>query len=88
MEKIKKEEIGLRIPTQISKEFLPNLAKALDFPMEKIVDITSICEDTLTTSVLLALQHAKDKDLVKPGTKVAFMNFGSGISISGAIYNF
>jgi len=80
--------IDLLIPAQISTPFLDGLADALGFPRAKVVDLTRRCGDTLSTSWLLALAHARETGLAREGTRAVIMAFGSGITVGAARYDF
>ena len=84
----RKDEIDFLFPSQISPEFIARLSKTLDFPDEKIVNVFDRFGDTLTTSPILALQHAKEQGLIEPDQKVALLTVGSGITIGAAIYDY
>ncbi|MFC1628121.1 3-oxoacyl-ACP synthase III family protein [Gemmatimonadota bacterium] len=87
-EQVKREDIDLLIPSQISARFLAGLPATLGLPPEKIVDVFPQYGDTLTTSPVLALDHAQKQGRVEPGTRIAFLTVGSGITVGAAIYDF
>jgi 3-oxoacyl-[acyl-carrier-protein] synthase-3 len=87
-EKLKREDVDLLIPSQISPRFIQKLASILDFPKSKIIDTTHLYADTLTTSFILALKHAIDQSPAGVGNKAVFLAFGSGITVGSAIYYF
>lgn len=85
-ERLHGEEIDLVLPSQLSSGFLARLATTLSMPTEKLVDITGICADTLTTSPFLAFAHARQHGRMPSGGKVAFLTLGSGITVGASVY--
>jgi len=79
-------DVDLVVPSQISGAFLDRLAPALDMPRDRLVDITAQHGDTLTTSWMLALSHARLEGRLQEGNKAIFLAFGSGITIGAAAY--
>ncbi len=76
------------IPSQISPGFIERLRAALALPPDKVLDCTDILQgDTYTTSILLALHHARKAGRIADGQKIAFLAFGSGVTAAGAVYH-
>ncbi len=87
-EQVNREGIDLLIPSQISARFIAGLPETLGLPPEKIVDVFQLYGDTLSTSPILTLHYAQQQGRVEPGTRVAFLAVGSGITVGAAIYDF
>ena len=81
-------DFDLVLASQISTSFIAALAERLGVSQDKIVDVSTKYGDTLTTSPFLALHEARARGLLKPGTRVAFLTFGSGISLGAASCQF
>ena len=81
---LKSADYDLVCASQISPDFVAGLGASLGFEQDKIVDVSKQFGDTLTTSPFLALHQARKNGQLKPGTRVAFLTFGSGISL-GAV---
>jgi 3-oxoacyl-[acyl-carrier-protein] synthase-3 len=87
-EKLRKDEIDLVVPAQISAGFLAKLPEAIGFPREKVADLSSDLPDTLSTSVLLALHRAQQKGALGTGKRALLLAFGSGITVAAASHRF
>lgn len=88
-ENISNEELDYVFASQISKEFIKDLAKGLKLPSEKVVDVTDqLGGDTLTTSPFLAMDIYADQGHLQPGMRCVFLTVGSGITVAGAVYNY
>lgn len=86
-ESITADEIDLVCASQVSPTFVSALSAALKMPREKIVDISEMHADTLTTSPFLAYAHARERGILRAGQKVAFLAVGSGVTVGAAIYH-
>lgn len=87
-DQLRREEVGLVVPAQISSGFLSRLPAAIGVPREKVVDLTAQLPDTLSTSLFLALRRVLDTRPPAPGTKALFLAFGSGVTVGAATYRF
>ncbi len=86
-EKLKKDDIDLVIPSQVSADFIGKLQRKLDISVNRILDITSKLKgDTFTTSVFIAFDHALKENIIKPDQTVLFLTFGAGITVGSAVY--
>jgi 3-oxoacyl-[acyl-carrier-protein] synthase-3 len=85
-EKLKKEDIDFLIPSQISPSFIQKLSQKFSFPANKIIDVTNMYSDTLTTSMFLAFHYAQEQKMINQGKKVLFFSCGSGVNLGATIY--
>ena len=81
-------EVDLVVPAQISGAFLGRLPGSLGITAEKVFDISGRLADTLSTSVVLALDAAMQQGRTPPGTRALLLAFGSGLTVSAATYRF
>jgi 3-oxoacyl-[acyl-carrier-protein] synthase III len=87
-EGIRREEISLVVPAQISPRFLGRLGEAIGFPREKVADLSSRLPDTLSTSTFLALHDVVSRRCLASGGKALLLAFGSGITVGAATCDF
>lgn len=85
---LRREEIDLVIPAQLSAAFLSRLPEAIAFPAAKVADLSDRLPDTLSTSLFLAMKMAMAGQRLVPGQKVLLLAFGSGITVAAATYRF
>jgi len=78
--------IDLVIPSQISAGFLQRLPDVLGLPRERVLDLSAELGDTLSTSVLLALEQARRSGRIDTGARVVLLTVGSGITVGAATY--
>ncbi|HCF60847.1 MAG TPA: hypothetical protein DFS52_22955 [Myxococcales bacterium] len=83
---LRREEVALVVPAQISKGFLAKLPEAIGFPKERVADYSDTLADTLSTSTFLALHEAMKGTECAPGKTVLLLAFGSGVTIGAASY--
>jgi 3-oxoacyl-[acyl-carrier-protein] synthase-3 len=86
--KLRRDEIDLVVPAQISPGFLGRLPATIGVPGGKVADFSRFLPDTLTTSVVLALDHALQSGRCAPGTRSLLLAFGSGVTVGAAVYRF
>ena len=84
---IRRDEIDLVVPAQISPRFVGRLGAAIGFAQEKVADLSSQLPDTLSTSTFLALHDVVSRSGVAPGQKTLLLAFGSGITVGAATYS-
>lgn len=84
-DKLRKEEVDLVVPAQISEGFLSQLPSALGLPKEKIANYTAELPDTLSTSVFLALHKVNSTRPLPRGKKAVLLACGSGVTVGAAI---
>lgn len=83
---LRKEDVDLVVPAQVSPSFLSRLPAALGIPREKVLDLTSELPDTLTTSVFLAFERARATGRLGPGSKALLLAVGSGVTAGAVAY--
>jgi 3-oxoacyl-[acyl-carrier-protein] synthase III len=85
---IRREEIDLVVPAQISPRFVGRLGAAIGVPREKVADLSAQLPDTLSTSTFLAWHDVVSRRAVAPGQKALLLAFGSGITVGAATCDF
>jgi 3-oxoacyl-[acyl-carrier-protein] synthase-3 len=83
-----RDDVDLVVPAQISAGFLERLPAAIGFPAGKVLDLTDHLPDTLSTSLFLALHHAREAGRLSPGATALLLAFGSGVTVGAATYRF
>ncbi|MGI5861118.1 MAG: 3-oxoacyl-ACP synthase III family protein [Myxococcales bacterium] len=83
---LRREDVALVVPAQISQRFLEKLPEAIGFPKERVASYTDRLADTLSTSTFLALHEAMKGPECAPGKTVVLLAFGSGVTIGAASY--
>lgn len=83
---LRREEIDLVVPAQVSPGFLFRLPEVIGFPPDKVADFTGDLPDTLSTSVFLALSRVLARPDSPPPRKLLFLAVGSGITVGAAAY--
>ncbi len=74
------DDLDLVIPHQANIRIIEGLAKALDFPMERVFVNVQCYGNTSAASVPLALSEAVAAGRVKPGHKMLLVAFGAGLT--------
>ena len=85
-DRLRREEIALVVPAQLSPGFLARLPEAIGFGRGQLADYSDRLEDTLTTSVFLAMDEARRTAGLKPGAHLLLLAFGSGVTVAAASY--
>lgn len=85
---LRREEVDLVVPSQVSPGFLARLPGAIGFPRERVADFTASLPDTLSTSVVLALDRARAAGSVGPGKRALLLACGSGITAGAVTHRF
>lgn len=83
---LRRRDVDLVVPAQISARFLAQLPTAIGFPGDRVLDLSDRLPDTLTTSVFLALHLGRAEGRVAPGSTVLLLAFGSGVTVGAATY--
>jgi len=73
-------DVDLVVPHQANIRIIEGLAKALDFPMERVFVNVQSYGNTSAASVPLALSEAVAAGRVKPGDKLLLVAFGAGLT--------
>lgn len=88
-EEIRRDEIDLVIPSQISENFLDGLGDSLGIESGKVVNVLKETGgDTHTSSIIVAMNSAVSRGLATSGTRTVFLAVGSGITVGCALYVF
>lgn len=85
---VRREEIDLVVPAQISAGFLARLPAAIGLPAERVLDLSATLPDTHSTSVVLALQQAVATGRLGPGKTALLLACCSGVTVGAATYSF
>jgi 3-hydroxy-3-methylglutaryl CoA synthase len=86
-DRLRREDIDLVVPAQVSPGFLTRLPEAIGVSREKVADFSADLPDTLSTSVFLALSRVLDK-AAAPRRNILLLAVGSGITVGAATYRF
>jgi len=74
------DEIDLFVFHQANSRILTALAEQLELPTERVLDCISATGNTSAASLPLALQEARSRGLLSPGTKVLLGAVGAGFT--------
>jgi 3-oxoacyl-[acyl-carrier-protein] synthase-3 len=85
---LRRDEIDLVVPAQISPGLLARLPGALGMAAERVLDLTGTLADTHSTSTVLALARAREAGRLPPGSRALLLAFGSGVTVGAATYRF
>lgn len=85
---LRRDEIDLVVPAQISAGLLGRLPGVLGIPRERVLDLSATLADTHSTSVLLALERARAAGRLPRGARALLLGFGSGVTVGAATYRF
>lgn len=88
MEGLDIHQIDKFFPPQISSEFIVQLSKSLNLPLERFVDVVGEGSDLFSSSITYAFDYAHEKGLIHPGDLGLVIAVGSGIQVGCAIYHF
>jgi len=87
-EGLRRDDIDLVVPAQISPAFVKRLPRATGIEVGKIADYTAELPDTHSTSLFLAVDRLLAHAPPKSGTRALFLAFGSGVTVGAAVYRF
>jgi 3-oxoacyl-[acyl-carrier-protein] synthase-3 len=79
------EEIDLLIPHQANIRIIEALAKRLKVPMDKVYVNIDRYGNTSAASVPIALDEARKKGVIKPGSRTVLVAFGAGFTWGSAV---
>jgi 3-oxoacyl-[acyl-carrier-protein] synthase-3 len=85
---VRREEIDLVVPAQISAGFLARLPEAIGLPRERILDLSATLADTHSTALVLALDQAVRAKRLGHGKTALLLACGSGVTVGVATYRF
>ena len=81
-------DIQAILPPQVAPGFVAELARRLDVDASLCVDIAVAGHDFLSSSLVHAMRHAIDRQMVKSGDLGLVIVVGSGIQVGCALYRF
>jgi 3-oxoacyl-[acyl-carrier-protein] synthase-3 len=79
------DEIDLFVFHQASSIILKSLQRKLRIPDERFFCNLAEVGNTVSASIPIALEQAREKKIIKPGMKIMLLGFGIGYSWSGTI---
>lgn len=82
---LKKEDIDLYVFHQASAIILKSLKKKCSIPDDKFYVHLEECGNTVSSSIPLALAHAREQGRLHPGQKVMLVGFGIGLSWAATV---
>jgi 3-oxoacyl-[acyl-carrier-protein] synthase III len=85
---LRREDVALVVPAQISRSFLARLPEAIGIGKDRVADLSSQLPDTLSTSVFLALHRVSARRPFAPGEKAVLLACGSGVTVAAATYHY
>lgn len=81
-----KDDIDLVIPHQASPKALIHMARLLDIPIAKIIDISASHGNQVAASIPFAWDMARSAGRTPKGTKVLCLGTAAGVSFGGLAY--
>jgi 3-oxoacyl-[acyl-carrier-protein] synthase-3 len=87
-EGLRRDDVDLVVPAQISSRFAARLGSAIGFQAGKVADLSDRLPDTMSTSTFLALDVAASSGRIKAGERALLLSFGSGITVGATTYAF
>lgn len=87
-EGLRREELSLIVPAQISGSFVASLPGTLGVEAGRVLDLTRELPDTHSTSLFLALHRALERQQLPAGSHSLLLAVGSGVTAGAAIYHF
>ena len=79
------DDIDLVLPHQVNIRIIEAAAKKFHFPMEKVYVNIDRYGNTSAASIPLALQEAREKGKIGPGSTLIMIAFGAGLTWAGAV---
>lgn len=76
------DDIALIVPPQISSGFARDVAMALQFPSDRVVDVCNPNGSLMTSAIPVALDHIQPE----PGSMVLFVSVGPGVQVGCGLY--
>lgn len=81
------QDIDRVIAHQANIRILDAVSQRLEIPEEKMIINVDRFGNTSASSILLALEEAREKKLVQPGNKILLTTFGAGLTWGSALLN-
>jgi len=79
------DDIDMVVPHQVNSRIIASAAEKFDFPQEKVFVNIDIYGNTAAASIPLAMQHARNKGQIGPGSTLMLVAFGAGLTWAGAV---
>jgi 3-oxoacyl-[acyl-carrier-protein] synthase III len=80
-----RDDVDLWIPHQASRFLLDHLRQKLKIPADKFIVDMRDCGNTVSCTIPIALERARLAGRVRPGSRVAILGFGVGLSWAGGL---
>ncbi len=81
-------ELDLLVPHQANIRIIEAVARALDFPMDKVMVNIDRFGNTSSASIPMALDEARKSGRIKPGDLVELVAFGGGMTWGAVVVQF
>lgn len=81
-------ELSLLVPHQANIRIIEAVARALDFPMDKVMVNIDRYGNTSSASIPMALDEARREGRIKPGDLVELVAFGGGMTWGAVVVQF
>jgi 3-oxoacyl-[acyl-carrier-protein] synthase-3 len=85
---MKKEVVDLIIPHQANQRIIEAITHQLSIPSEKVICNVGKYGNTSSASIPLAMEEAWNMGKINPGTVIAIVALGGGLSVGSAIVRF
>lgn len=85
---VRTEEIEVWVPHQASGRALNHLRRALRLPEERLITILETSGNQVSVSLPAALHRGVSDGRIRPGTLVAMVGSGAGLSFGGVVLQF
>jgi 3-oxoacyl-[acyl-carrier-protein] synthase III len=82
------DEIDVWVPHQASGRAIAHLQSALNLPPERFVQTLPTHGNQVSASLPVALHRGIAETKIRPGSRIALIGTGAGISIGGAVLDF
>lgn len=82
------DSIDLVVPHQASPGALAHMIRACGFPSERVVDISREVGNQIAASIPFALDHARERGLLKRGDRIAMLGTSAGVSFGGIVMDY
>jgi len=80
-----KDDVSWIVPHQANANLFREIARRLDFPLERIVSVISDSGNTSSASLGLALHELRNSSRLRSGDRILLPTFGAGFSWGAAI---
>lgn len=87
-QELKRDDIALLLPPQISPSFVESTAQRLGFEHHQAVNVAIQGQDLFTSSLPVAMQAVRERNLASTGDLGLIVAVGDGIQVGCALYRF